>query len=142
MGALGLTVRNALLNLMFGNNAYSPPATYYYSLTANDPGADGNSGSGEPAVANGYARKDVTNDTTLYATASTLGSISNSIAITFPLATGTWGTDPLVYFAIWKHATLTTTANFVGGGLLPVPKTITAGDTPSYAPGTLVANLT
>ena len=80
---------NALLNLIFGQTAFTIPATYYVALLENDATfVDGDS----PVehVGDSYARVAITNDKTTFSV-STLKTLQNAIDVDFPAATGDWG---------------------------------------------------
>lgn len=99
---------------------------------------------GEPTIGlYGYARATDGNDTVLWNEAGAITNgigIDNKIAITFPQCTGTqWG--PLDTFFIANHAS-NTGAAVVAWGPLAVEKTITPGDTASFAAGALDIGLT
>ncbi len=103
-------LQEALLNQVFGDTAYSTPATLYVALSTTTPAENG-TGFTEPS-GNGYARVPVTNNTTSFpnATGGTGGSTKNNgAAITFTQSTGTgWGT--VTYLGIFDALT--------GGNLL------------------------
>lgn len=66
------------------------------------------------------------------AAAGALAATTNTGTITFPTATGSWGT--VTQFGIFDAAT---TGNLVWWGDLTTSKTIGSGDTASFAAGTL-----
>jgi hypothetical protein len=126
-----------ILGLIFGatGSPYSAPATLYFGLcTAID--ADGTV-TGEPSSGS-YARKDVTNNTTLWNTPNN-GAMDNKAIITFVAATGSWGT--ITNFFIADSLTLTG-SHIIAYGTLTTPKAITTGDTASFAAGDLDISLT
>ena len=57
---------------------------------------------------------------------------SNSAIVTFPAATGAWGT--VAYFGLWDAATA---GNFRGAGALTTPKAVNNGDTARFTAGSL-----
>ncbi len=128
--SFGDFLENTLLDLVFGGVSYAPPATIYLGLSTAAPGDDGATAA-EPPGANGYARVAVTNNLTNFPAASA-GAKSNGTAITFPTATGAWGT--VTHALIYDAATA---GNFLGAGALAVAKTIDNGDTASLAVGDL-----
>lgn len=76
-------LENALINATLRNTTYTSPATVYVSLWTSDPT---DAGSGTEVSGGSYAR-----------TAVTMGAPSNGVSlnsadVTFPTATGTWGT--------------------------------------------------
>lgn len=124
---------NTFLNLMFGATAYTAPATLYVGLSTTTP-AVGGTGITEP-VGNAYARVAVTNNVTNFPAAAS-GSKSNGTTITFPTATGTWGT--VTYFFI---SDASTAGNILGYGVLNTAQTVANGDTLSFAASALTISL-
>ena len=120
-------LENEVLDHVFGNAAYSAPATLYVALSTSDP-LDSNSGLAEPA-GNGYARVAVVNNLTNWPAAAG-GLKSNGTAITFPLATGAWGT--ITHFAILDDPTA---GNQLGHGVLTNTRVVGDGDQPRFAIG-------
>ena len=114
-------LENKLLDHVFGNAAYTAPATLYIAAstaTINDDGT----GLTEP-VGNAYARVAVTNNATNFPAASG-GAKANGIQITFPEASGSWGT--ISHIAIMDASS---GGNVLGKGALAASKAIAAGDT-------------
>ena len=126
MGSMSDYLEDAVLNHIFGKSSYTPP-TIYVGLSTADPLDDG-SGLAEPSGGS-YAR--VATSASDWTTASG-GSISNANEITFPQATGDWGT--ITHFALFDAAT---GGNMLYHGALTTSKNPTAGDTASFAPGDL-----
>ena len=124
---------NKLLDLVFSNTAYTIPSTLYIGLSTKAPTQAGSNFT-EPS-GNGYARVAVTNNSTNWPAASN-GAKSNANAITFPQATGSWGT--VTHFGIFDAAT---NGNLLAWGTLSQSKAISAGDTPYFAAGSLTLNL-
>lgn len=127
------TWEKKILDAIFGNTALSGvPATLYVGLLTAAPSDDG-SGVSEPS-GNGYARVAVTNNTTNWpaATGSGAGASSktNGSTITFPQATGAWGT--VTHFGIFDASTA---GNLISYGALGASKSPVNLDTPSFAPG-------
>ena len=87
---------NKILDRNFGITAYSPPATMYFGLSTTTIQIDG-TGATEPSGGN-YARVGVTNDKTTWGTASN-GALTNSIAVTFPESSASWGTITHVFIS-------------------------------------------
>lgn len=81
-----------ILDLIFGNTAYSIPATLYIGLFTVTPADDGTGGT--EVTGGSYARVALTNNTTNFpnATGGDPSTKSNGIAVTFPAATANWGT--------------------------------------------------
>lgn len=89
-------LRNALMSHAFKGTAYTQPTNLYVALSTADP-KDDNSGLAEPA-GNGYARVAF-NTWTISA-----NTASNNGAVTFPQATGSWGT--IAFTAVFDALTL------------------------------------
>ncbi|KYC53878.1 MAG: hypothetical protein AMQ22_00078 [Candidatus Methanofastidiosum methylothiophilum] len=132
-GSFGNYAENKILEHIVGKTAFTKP-TAYIALSTADPGED-NAGLAEPS-GNGYAR--VATAAADWNNAAS-GSISNAQDITFPQASGSWGT--IAYFAIMDAAE---GGNMLAHGSLGVAKAVSQGDTCKYAggtPGDLVINL-
>ena len=123
-------LENELLDHVFGNAAFSAPATLYIALSTADP-LDDNSGLTEP-VGSGYARLGITNNATNFPAAAG-GVKSNGAAFEFPAANGgSWGL--ITHFAIMDAAT---GGNQIGYGALVAAKTINDGDIARFPAGDL-----
>lgn len=134
MGSFADFLELEVLDHVFGAATYTPPATLYVALsttTITDAGGNMTEPSGSA-----YARVAVTNNATNWPAAAA-GAKANGIAITFPTATGSWGT--IIDFAIMDAATA---GNMLGFGTLTTAKAVTTGDTPSFAVGDLDITLT
>ena len=127
--------RHDILEELFGGAALAAPATLYFGLcTLCD--HDGTI-TGEPS-GNGYARKSITNNGDLWAAAAD-GEIANEVAITFAAADGgDWGALDTWFIA--NHESNDGAAIIVYGDLT-VEKTITDGDTASFAIGALTISI-
>lgn len=131
MGSKSNYLELEVLDHVLGGGDYSRPATVYLGLwTAELTDASTGSTAGE-CSGGSYARVAVTNNGTNWPAASG-GAKSNGAAITFPQATGSWGTA--TYFAILDADTA---GNILYWGQLGTSKAITSGDTPSFAIGDL-----
>lgn len=99
--------------------------TAYVSLHTGDPG---NTGATE--VSGGaYARQGPIT----FANAGANPTVSsNSAIVTFPVATGSWGT--VAYFGVWDAVTA---GNFRGSGAVTTPKAVNNGDTARFIAGAL-----
>ena len=82
---------------------------------------------------NNYSRVSASGSS--WSSAST-GQTSNSQAITFPQASGSWGT--ITHFALFDADS---SGNLLLSGALTTAKDIGAGDTPSFGAGDLVVTL-
>ncbi len=114
-----------ILDHVVGKTAFAIPTAYLGLSTAN-PGDNG-AGLAEP-VGNNYAR--VTTSAANW-NAAAAGSISNAQDLTFPEATGAWGT--LSHFALFDAVTA---GNMLIHGALGTAKVIGSGDTAKFAGGT------
>jgi len=130
MGSFSDHWENEILDHIFGKGSYTPP-TIYVALSTTDP-LDSGSGLSEPS-GNGYARVATSGASW---TTSSGGSLSNAGDITFPQATGSWGT--LTHFALFDAASA---GNMLAHGTLSQSKTITSGDTAKFAAGDLDVSL-
>ena len=120
---------------VLGGGDYTRPGTVYVALCTTAP-TDASTGSTivEPSGGS-YARVAVTNNATNFP-ASSGGAKSNGTAITFPTATGSWGT--VTHFAIVDASS---NGNVLWWGSLGSSKTIDTGDTASFATGQLSTTL-
>ena len=113
MSAFSDYLENKILLHVLDNTAYTSPTTVYLGLHTADPTDDG---TGTEVSGNAYARQvaafTVTNDTA-----------SNTSAIEFPTATGSWGT--VGWVGVWDALT---GGNLLFHGALTSPKTIASGD--------------
>lgn len=125
MGSFSNYTENKVLDHIVGKTAFTMPSTVAVALSTTVPTDAGNVT--EPS-GNGYARVITTGATW---NASADGTISNAQDITFPEATGSWGT--IVGFAIYDA---TTSGNMLVHGTLDQTKSIGAGDTAKFAGGT------
>lgn len=120
-------LENELLDHVFGAATFTAGATLYFGLsttTITDAGGNITEPSG-----NGYARVAVTNNATNFPAASG-GAKSNGTAITFPTATGSWGTVTDMFVSDASSG-----GNIYCFGALGTPKAITTDDTASFAAG-------
>ena len=86
------TTKKALLDAWYSASALGAPATHHFGLSTTTPGEDG-TGVTEPA-GNAYARVAKTADNTNFpaATAADPTNKTNGTVVTWPTATGSWGT--------------------------------------------------
>jgi len=118
------------LNLVFRTQAATKPAAVYIALCTNVP-TDATACT-EPS-GNAYARVQVTQaDASWAAPSGDPSATSNSAAITFPTATGSWGT-----LQGFEARDASTAGNRLYWGPLTSTPAITAGMTPSFATGQL-----
>lgn len=122
-----------VLDHLFGASSYSPPETMYCALFTVAP-TDAAS-SGTEVAGNNYSRVAVPNNTSNWNTAAG-GQTSNKTAITFPVASGSWGT--VVAFA-WFDAS--SAGNMLAWATLGTAKVVGSGQAAQFAAGQLVITL-
>lgn len=119
-----------LVQLLFGDTAYTIPTTLYVGLSTTTPTQAGTNFT-EPS-GGAYARVAVTNNTTNWVAATSQPATgyeqANGTTITFPTATASWGT--VTYFGIFDAST---SGNLIAFGALTTSQTIASSDTASFA---------
>jgi hypothetical protein len=133
MGSFADYAENKVLDHIFGGTTFAVLTNLYFGLstsTITDAGGNITEPSG-----NAYTRATVANNTTNFPNA-TGGSKSNGAIISFPQATGSWGTvtDFFIADAI-------TGGNIIAYGTLGTSKAVTSGDTLQFAIGALTITL-
>ena len=123
MAAKKDTLSNALLNAVLRKVAYASPASVYCALFTTGPTG---TTAGIEVTGGAYVRQPIT-----FAAASA-GATSNSAAVTFPVASGTWGTVSAV--AICDAVT---GGNQLYFGSLGTAKSVSSGDQLNFAIGAL-----
>lgn len=127
MAEMSNYLENALINATLRNTSYTSPATVYVSLYTSDP-TDADTGT---EVSGGsYARTAVTFG------APSDGVSTNSAAVEFPQATGSWGT--VGWIGIEDSLT---GGNLLYHTALDASKTIASGDIFKIATGSLSVTL-
>lgn len=121
-------LENALLNHVLRNTALTSPTTVYVGLTST---ATTDAGGGTELSGNGYARQSVTFG------APSGGSVSNSVEVLFPEATGAW--DEATHFFIADAAS---SGNRLYHGALDASRTAALGDQIRFAVGALTVTET
>lgn len=117
-------LEDAVLNHVLRNVAYTSPAGVYIALFTSNPGEGGTQTS---EVSGGsYARQACT----FGAPASNI--VANTAAVTFPQATGSWGT--ITHVGIMDASSA---GNMLYYGALGTPKTVGTSDQVSFAIGAL-----
>lgn len=138
MGSLTNPAELKVLDSLFGaSTTYSPPGSYYIGLSTTTIGEEPSNIS-EPS-GNNYSRAGVSNNKTTWTNAAA-GALSNAIQISFPQASGSWGT--VVDFFLSDTSSGGSSGNYWGYGTLAVSKTIQSGDTASFAIGDIDVTLT
>jgi hypothetical protein len=127
MAEMSNYLENALINATLRNTGYTSPTTVYLGLFTSDP-TDANTGT---EVSGGsYARQAITFG------APSNGVTTNTAAIEFPQATGSWGT--VGWVGIMDSLT---TGNLLYHTALDTSKTIASGDIFRIAIGSLSVTL-
>jgi len=117
-------LEDTILNHVLRNTAYTPATSIEIALFTTLPGEDATGG---VEVAGGsYARQTVS------FAASSGGVVSNSGAVTFPVATGSWGTVVGIGYYEGSGG-----GNLLYFGALTTSKTVGIGDQLSFASGSL-----
>lgn len=88
---------NANIDNDFGRVSYTPPTILYLGLSTTPIARDG-SGITEPSASTGYSRVAIQNTKTSFTNAVN-GELSNSIDISFPESTGSWGTITYIFLS-------------------------------------------
>ena len=124
MASFGNYAENKILDHIVGKTSFTMP-TAYIALSTADPTDDG-SGMAEPS-GNGYARVATTGATW---DAASSGATANAAIISFPTATGSWGT--ITHFAIFDAST---SGNMLAHGELDTPTAISTNQIARFAIG-------
>jgi hypothetical protein len=127
MSEISTYLENALINATLRNTTYTSVATVYVSLWTSDPT---DAGSGTEVSGGSYARTAVTFG------APSSGVSTNSGDVTFPTATGSWGT--VGWIGINDALS---SGNLLYHTPLDVAKAITTGDVFKIATGNLSVEL-
>lgn len=127
MAQMSNYLENALINATLRNTSYTSPTTCFVALYTSDP-TDADTGT---EVSGGsYARQSVTFG------APSNGVSTNSATITFPTATGSWGT--VAYIGIRDASSA---GNLLYHAPLTASKTIASGDIFTITSGNLSVTL-
>jgi hypothetical protein len=133
MGSLSNYAEQALVKHLFRESAYTPAATLYLALCTADPGEAATGASmSEVANSGGYAR------TAIAFGAAASRRVTQSGAVTFPTASGSWTYQ---YWAIVDSATHGA-GNVLASGSFSASKSVVSGNTPSVASGEIWVELT
>jgi hypothetical protein len=127
-------LKAALLDEVLGRTDYASPSTVYVALfTDTNTASQRDAGTVTEVSTSGtaYARVSVTNNSTNWPGASA-GAKANGTAITFPTATGAWGT--VTAFGIYDASTA---GNLLYWGDLTSSQAIITGDVLTFAIGDL-----
>jgi len=127
MSEISTYLENALINATLRNTTFTSPSTVYVSLWTSDPT---DAGSGTEVSGGSYARTAVTFG------APSSGVSTNNADVTFPTATGSWGT--VGWIGINDALS---SGNLLYHTPLDVAKAITTGDVFKIATGNLSVEL-
>lgn len=135
MGSFSNYTENKVLEHIVGEASFTMPTAFVALYTA-DPTDTGTGSQAQEVTlgANSYSR--VATNTNHWASASG-GTIKNGSDITFPEASGAWGT--VTHFAILDASG--TAANMLAHSALTATKAISSGDTPKFAADALTITL-
>jgi hypothetical protein len=125
-GSMTNYLEDKVLDDLLNGTAYSKPTTLYFGLFT---AAPTDAGGGTEVSGGSYARVSKTANTTNFPAASG-GAIANGTAVTFPTASGSWGT--VVAAGIFDASS---GGNLLWWGDLAVNKAVTSGDTFSFPVG-------
>lgn len=120
MSAFSNYLENKVMGHVFGGVAYSAPGTLYLALYTTDPGE---ANTGTEVSGGSYARQTV-------AFTVTNNLATNTSAVEFPVATGTWGT--ITHIGIMDALT---TGNLLAYAQLSSSKAVSAGDALRFPAG-------
>lgn len=121
MSAMSDYLENEILDHILGTGAYTMPTTVYVGLST---GSFNDDNSGTELSGSGYSRQSIAFG------AAASGTASNSGAVDFPAATGSWGT--VSHFGIFDAST---GGNLLIHGALTANKTVATGDILRIATG-------
>jgi hypothetical protein len=127
MAEISNYLEDALINGTLRATTFTAPTTVYISLHTADPTDDG---SGTEVSGGSYARQSAT-----FAAPSN-GASATDADVTFPQATGNWGT--IGWIGIWDAST---TGNMLYHTALDASKAIDTGDIFKIASGSLTVTL-
>lgn len=132
-GSFSNYLENLLLDHVLGgvDSEAAIPAAVHIAVGTGTAGTDQDAGIANEVSGNNYSRVSVTRNQTNFPAASG-GAISNGTAITFPQASGSWGTVTQVFIM-----DASTSGNLLAWGDLTVAKAVGANDTLSFAIGDL-----
>lgn len=132
MGSFSNYSEDKILDHVTGKTSFTLPTTVAVSLCTADPTDAGTGASqSECANANSYARVDTVGANW---DASSGGATANAAALSFPEASGSWGTA--THFALNDSASYGA-GNMLAHSILGASKAIGSGDTPKFAIGDL-----
>lgn len=132
MGGFSDYLELEVLDHLFGASTFTPPSTLHVALFTVAPT---DSGGGTEVAGNNYSRVAVANNTSNWETAAS-GQTSNKTAITFPVASGSWGT--IVAFGLYDASSA---GNLLAWAALGTAKVVGSGQAAQFAANQLVITL-
>ena len=123
MSAMSDYLENEILDHILGTGSYTMPSAVYVGLAT---GSFGDDASGSELTGNNYSRVSAS------FSAASGGTTSNSSAVEFAAATGSWGS--VSHFGIFDAAS---SGNLLIHGAFSAAKTIASGDILRIAAGDL-----
>jgi len=129
MGSFSNYTEDKVLDHIVGKTSFTMPTAYVSLCTADPTDAGTGASQNECANTNAYARVTTAGGDW---DAASGGATANANDITFPEATGSWGT--VTHFALNDSGTHGA-GNMLGHGALSASKAIGSGDTPKFAAG-------
>lgn len=124
-------LENKVLDGVLGGPAFTLPTTVHVALSSAAYSETATGAAMNELTGTGYARVALTNNATNWP-AAVNGSKSNGTSITFPTAGSAWGTAVTFYIV-----DASTGGNVLYGGDMATGRTISSGDTASFAVGAL-----
>lgn len=128
MSAASNYLENLIMNNLLGQAAMTAIPNLYVALFTAGPT---DAGGGTEVSGTGYARVNLTNNTTNWPTTTT-GAKSNGTVINFPAAGASWGT--VTHIGIYDASS---SGNLIVFAALDTAKAVASGDTPSFPIGSL-----
>lgn len=140
MAGMSDYLEQAILNEVFRNTNYAVPTNVYVGLHTADP-TDAGSTAAEIS-GNAYARQLVNKDgsTAPFWTAPAVSGssykVDNNSTVSFPVATGSWGT--ITHLSVWDASTA---GNMLFSGALTASKTIGTNDQLTFPASSIVVSI-
>ncbi len=132
MGSMSNAYEGKMLDAILGS-AHSAdfPATVFLALFTTAPT---DSTFGVEVAGGSYTRQAITNNDANWADA--VASVKSNVnAVTFPTATGAWGT--VAAWALMDHITTAAAANIICYGAVGTPTPVSSGETATFPAGSI-----
>lgn len=137
-------LEQTVLDYVYGLTAFTPSGFLYVGLSTTTPGEDASNFT-EPASASGYSRAIIHNAKSssgwiAASQNSTSGQLTNAGTVTFPIASGNWGT--VTSYGLFDRPTGTgTPTNMYNVGALSTSRAVVTNDTLSFASGAFIIRI-